>query len=100
MPSLVMKLFINCFRSPLGIIWIASDLTGIIRLQMPCAGGKGQLLNALNHEYASPKGSFPSGGPINPRLLLELEAYFDGEKKAFKTPVHLNGTDFQKRVWE
>jgi len=90
----------SSYQSPLGIIWIASDPTGIIRLQMPCTRGKERFLEALNHRYGLPKGSFTPGGPVNSRLVLELEAYFSGKKKNFSIPVHLNGTAFQKRVWK
>lgn len=30
----------------------------------------------------------------------ELTHYFDGKNAVFKTPLHLTGTPFQKRVWE
>ncbi len=30
----------------------------------------------------------------------ELQAYFEGKLKQFKTPIQWVGTDFQKRVWE
>lgn len=33
-------------------------------------------------------------------LGRQIRAYFDGEKVEFDTPMHLSGTDFQKRVWE
>jgi len=32
-------------------------------------------------------------------LELELEEYFEGELRSFKTPVHLIGTDFQQKCW-
>lgn len=33
-------------------------------------------------------------------IAQELERYFKGELKAFKTPLAMLGTPFQKRVWE
>lgn len=39
----------------------------------------------------------------NPIILLlekELEDYFKGELKHFSVPLHLVGTDFQKRAWQ
>lgn len=33
-------------------------------------------------------------------VRLELEAYFEGERREFSIPVDLMGTDFRKRVWE
>ena len=41
-------------------------------------------------------------GYTNPMRLLaqELHDYFEGNLKAFKTPIALLGTDFQKSVWK
>ncbi len=33
-------------------------------------------------------------------LKLELNEYFNGERKSFDLPLQLVGTDFQKRVWQ
>ena len=33
-------------------------------------------------------------------ITLELESYFDGKLTQFKTPLHLLGSPFQRRVWE
>jgi len=33
-------------------------------------------------------------------ITLELESYFEGKLKAFKTPLHLMGSPFQRLVWE
>lgn len=30
----------------------------------------------------------------------ELEEYFEGKRKVFAVPLHLEGTDFQKKVWQ
>jgi len=30
----------------------------------------------------------------------ELELYFSGNLKQFKTPLHLLGSDFQKKAWK
>ncbi len=40
-------------------------------------------------------------GITNPIISIkkELTAYFDGKLQKFKTPVSLNGTNFQKKVW-
>ncbi len=33
-------------------------------------------------------------------IEVELKAYFAGELKEFKTPIHFFGTPFQKQVWK
>lgn len=32
--------------------------------------------------------------------VYQLREYFDGKRKEFSLPLNLQGTDFQKRVWE
>ncbi len=41
-------------------------------------------------------------GETEPIKLIkkELSSYFSGQLKTFKTPVHMMGSDFQKRVWD
>lgn len=34
------------------------------------------------------------------QIRTELAAYFRGERKVFQTPIFLNGTDFQNKVWK
>ncbi|MEJ2668041.1 MAG: methylated-DNA--[protein]-cysteine S-methyltransferase, partial [Deinococcales bacterium] len=41
----------------------------------------------------------PGTTDIGRRLAGELEAYFAGELRAFDTPLHTAGSDFQERVW-
>ncbi len=34
------------------------------------------------------------------KLQLQLNEYFDKKRKYFDLPLHINGTDFQKSVWD
>lgn len=40
-----------------------------------------------------------ANAPIK-QVQAELEKYFSGTLKKFKTPLYLHGTEFQKRVWK
>ncbi|MBX3117489.1 MAG: methylated-DNA--[protein]-cysteine S-methyltransferase [Fimbriimonadaceae bacterium] len=42
----------------------------------------------------------PGESPILDQIEAELDAYFKGELKEFKTPLEYPGTDFQMRVWD
>jgi len=42
----------------------------------------------------------PGETEITSLIRKELHQYFEGELKEFKTPLHLIGSTFQKRVWE
>ncbi len=37
--------------------------------------------------------------PFLSQLIAELDEYFEGERKVFTVPLHPQGTDFQKMVW-
>lgn len=37
--------------------------------------------------------------PVLERAKRQLVEYFQGKRRSFDLPLHLNGTDFQKRVW-
>ena len=41
----------------------------------------------------------PGEDPVLDQTEAELREYFAGDRKAFTVPVHLSGTDFQRRVW-
>jgi AraC family transcriptional regulator of adaptative response/methylated-DNA-[protein]-cysteine methyltransferase len=38
--------------------------------------------------------------PLLERLVSELTRYFAGELRTFTVPLHLPGTEFQRRVWD
>lgn len=42
----------------------------------------------------------PGSTPIIELITQELNQYFEGKLKVFKTPLVLTGTAFQKQVWE
>lgn len=41
----------------------------------------------------------PGETVITKQIRTELDAYFNGESFIFKTPIHLVGSEFQKKVW-
>ena len=40
------------------------------------------------------------GNPVIGRAVQELSEYFEGKRSSFSVPITLQGTEFQKRVWE
>ncbi len=91
------RIFIESYHSPMGRIWFASDHAGIVCLQMPVADGRTRLLEKISRHYEDPK--FEERGRINAGFLVELDEYFSGALKVFKTPARPSGTPFQMRVW-
>jgi methylated-DNA-[protein]-cysteine S-methyltransferase len=77
--------------SPLGRLVLLSDgraLTGI------------HLLKA-GETFEPPKGSIEDSeaAPL-PEARRQLESYFQGDLRAFDLPLNVEGTKFQRRVWE
>jgi methylated-DNA-[protein]-cysteine S-methyltransferase len=72
-------------KSPLGTLLLTGDDTE-----------NGFVLTALSLRDAA------SSGPAGPfaEVIRQLEAYFAGERTRFDLPVKVNGTDFQRRVWD
>jgi O-6-methylguanine DNA methyltransferase len=52
-----------------------------------------------DHTWSQHDAASASTQSILDQLTAELTAYFDGSLRAFTTPIHLDGTDFQRAVW-
>lgn len=71
-----------------------ADETGLHLLEFECRKG-------LEREVAKLCVDLVEGeNDIILSIAQELEAYFDGALKEFKTPLHICGTAFQKLVWQ
>ncbi len=68
--------------SPLGIVEIAFEKDHIVGIEF-----------VDKKKEASPT-------PLSRKAVKELKEYFEGKRKIFSLPLHLEGTEFQKRVWE
>lgn len=76
------------FSSPLGILEITSNGTGIESL-------------AFENQFQKPSAiSFDTpDDAILQKTIIQLEEYFVLKRKNFDIPLAWNGTDFQKNVW-
>lgn len=91
------RIFAESYSSPLGRLWFASDEVGIVCLEMPSPAAKALLLERVSRRYGDAR--IEGRGEINDRFLIELEGYFSGALRAFRSPVNPAGTPFQQRVW-
>ena len=84
--------------TPLGPILAIANDTGLYLLEFLDWQGLEREIGRLRLET---KAIIVPGqtAPIH-SIEQELKAYFDGTLKAFKTPLHILGTPFQKRAWE
>jgi methylated-DNA-[protein]-cysteine S-methyltransferase len=75
-------------ESPIGRVKVRSDESALLAVDFVGSDGAGRA----------------AGEPGRPAVLAEalaqLEAYFKGERTAFSLPLRLEGTPFQRRVWD
>lgn len=64
-----------------------------------CFETKGDFLTSVSFVDASRPSSDPKT-TFERSVAAQLDAYFTGKLKIFSLPLRLNGTAFQKRVWE
>lgn len=85
------------FDSPLGSMLAISDDEALYLLEFVDGRGVDREIERLSIKT---KSTIVSGNthPIA-SIKKELKAYFDGKLKVFRTPLHLFGTPFQKKVW-
>ncbi len=62
--------------------------------------GEGKLVQLIRfHGAPSPAPEEPAPKSL-PFLKRQLEAYFSGNLRDFNIPIHIEGTEFQRRVWK
>lgn len=82
---------ITHYHSPLGTLLLAADDIGLTHLALP------------NQRYQP---TFPDAHPAKPELppfaatCRWLDDYFAGRQPAVLPPLHLQGSDFQRAVWQ
>ena len=77
--------------APTGRLLLASDGHALTDLHM--VGGKHVPVIGADWVRDDDRAPFPL-------VRRELDAYFGGRLRVFKTPIALHGTDFQKAVWQ
>lgn len=85
------------YDSPCGEIVLASVEDKLCLCdwnEHPCAEkNMRRLVRLLNAEFVEETSA------VLERAKIQLDEYFAGSRKTFDLPLHLVGTDFQKRVW-
>ncbi|XJZ27568.1 methylated-DNA--[protein]-cysteine S-methyltransferase [Bacillota bacterium Lsc_1132] len=79
------------YASPLGTIRIIANETGITRVE---------IFEEEWEQFLAENPDVQEGGNrICAEAILQLEEYFNGQRKNFDLPLAIEGTDFRKRVW-
>lgn len=85
------------YASPCGEIVLASVEDKLCLCdwnERPCAEkNMRRLVRLLNAEFVEETSA------VLERAKIQLDEYFAGLRRTFDLPLHLVGTDFQKRVW-
>ncbi|WKZ33514.1 MAG: methylated-DNA--[protein]-cysteine S-methyltransferase [Thermodesulfobacteriota bacterium] len=82
------------FESPLGVILVASDASGLAHLCI--RGSRIEFVASLRAEGAEPMEK-PSSFAA---LFRTLDEYFKGKDVVFSIPLSLSGAEFDRAVWE
>lgn len=90
------KLFLNSYQTTFGELTLGSTIDAV------CIVGMGSVQeylerygNALKKQYQIQKKSTM----VSENAAKQLQEYFAGERTHFSIPLHMEGTDFQKAVW-
>jgi methylated-DNA-[protein]-cysteine S-methyltransferase len=78
------------FQSPIGRLLLTSDGTALTGLYME-PSRKTQSTDGWTQDAAA--------APLS-ATLRQLTEYFGGTRREFDLPLRMQGTDFQKRVWQ
>lgn len=88
------RVYYSGIESPIGTFWAAATKKGLFHVEFPRP--KGEFLESLKRRIGVEAVQDPGKLSV---LRGMLEAYFNGERVAFKLPLDLRGTDFQRAVW-
>jgi methylated-DNA-[protein]-cysteine S-methyltransferase len=72
----------HAVETPIGTLWLAADERGLRRVS-----------------FDEPAET-PLASPLLTEAAEQLAAYFAGELERFDLPLSMEGTDFQRRVWD
>ncbi len=86
----------SSLESPIGVLRLAVTSAGLIRIDLPHAGGGG-FSGWLKRAF--PEAARVEWLPTLDKARQELEEYFGGRRREFTVPTELHGTPFQLDVW-
>ncbi|NQY44148.1 MAG: methylated-DNA--[protein]-cysteine S-methyltransferase, partial [Legionellales bacterium] len=84
--------------TPLGAMCAIGDDTGLYLLEFVDRRGLEKEIETLRIKQKAT--IIPGSSRSIESIRLELIEYFSGFLKRFKTPIHLIGSSFQKKIWD
>lgn len=89
-------LYWTSFRSPLGLVYVASTNNGVCAVSLP-ANTKEDFFDWIVKHFEGYE--VEESAEKNRQIVDELEQYFNGAAVPFKSKLDLQGTEFQRQVW-
>ena len=89
-------LFLSRMDSPLGNLWVISDVNQLMGLFFRQA----EMEDWLFRHHKSSRIKESSDLPLLLDLKVQLKGYFNQNMRNFSLPLKLEGSPFQLRVWE
>lgn len=83
-----MTLFYDHLETPIGPLLLVGDAEGLVEVGLPVRG----------KPALPPADSTPNATRLH-AARRQLQAYFEGTRRAFDLPLHPSGTPFQLEVW-
>jgi len=80
-----------------GRLLIASSEKGVIRIAFQTDESADPVID-LKQKY--PESAIRENHEVNREATDQIREYLDGKRTAFYLPLELNGTPFQKKVWD
>ncbi|MGV9013893.1 MAG: methylated-DNA--[protein]-cysteine S-methyltransferase [Flavobacteriales bacterium] len=92
------EILINCFQTPVGEMILGSFEEQLCladwRYRSMRTTIDKRIQKGLNAEYKE------GDSDVIQLARMQLSEYFAGDRTSFDVPLHMVGTDFQKRVWK
>lgn len=79
------------YDSPIGPIYVLVDEIGVFKVE---------LFEKNWQDYLKLNPDLEENKKLCEPILIQLDEYFNGKRKIFDVPLHLEGTSFQKQVWK
>ena len=95
--STAQPLYIDWISTPLGPMLAICDDDYLYMLEFTVRKNMERGFTKLRKAYG--RAVVPGRTPITDQIEIELQSYFKGNLRVFKTPLAPTGTEFQNQVW-
>ena len=96
-----MSLLVMNYDSPIGSIEIHATDTAVSRVEFAGEqGGEGEEVSGVGGRPAVSSSQEAGAHPLLGEVRRQLDAYFAGDLRCFDLPLGLEGTPFQRQVWQ